>query len=193
MLARAHLQVRPIVSVLSTLMALMLVSPTAAVAQGNTDPTYQALRSVGLSGEGVGVKDLILVRDAARFDVILTTNMFGDILSDEASELSGSLGLGSSVNVGATHCMAQAQHGSAPDIAGQNKANPTSLILSVAMLLDWMARTRGNETFARGASLVEKSVDALLEVPERRTADLGGQLGTEAFTAALCEEITRRV
>jgi isocitrate/isopropylmalate dehydrogenase len=135
----------------------------------------------------------LLVRDAARFDVILTTNMFGDILSDEASELSGSLGLGSSVNVGATHCMAQAQHGSAPDIAGQDKANPTSLILSAAMLLDWLARTRGNETFARGASLVEQSVDALLEVPEKRTPDLCGPLGTKAFTAALSEEITRRL
>jgi isocitrate/isopropylmalate dehydrogenase len=135
----------------------------------------------------------LLVRDAARFDVILTTNMFGDILSDEASELSGSLGLGSSVNVGATHCMAQAQHGSAPDIAGQDKANPTSLILSAAMLLDWLARTRGNETFARGANLVEQSVDALLEVPEKRTPDLGGPLGTKAFTAALCEEISRRL
>jgi 3-isopropylmalate dehydrogenase len=135
----------------------------------------------------------LLVRDAARFDVILTTNMFGDILSDEASELSGSLGLGSSVNVGATHCMAQAQHGSAPDIAGQDKANPTSLVLSAAMLLDWLARTRGNETFARGASLIEQSVDALLEVPEKRTPDLGGPLGTKAFTAALCEEITRRL
>jgi 3-isopropylmalate dehydrogenase len=135
----------------------------------------------------------LLVRDAARFDVILTTNMFGDILSDEASELSGSLGLGSSVNVGATHCMAQAQHGSAPDIAGQGKANPTSLVLSAAMLLDWLARTRGNEAFARGAHLVEQSVDALLEVPEKRMPDLGGTLGTKAFAAARCEEITRRL
>jgi len=135
----------------------------------------------------------LLVRDAARFDVIVTTNMFGDILSDEASELSGSLGLGSSVNVGATHCMAQAQHGSAPDIAGQDKANPTSLILSAALLLDWLARTRGIETFARAAKLVEQSVDVLLELPEKRTADLGGPFGTKAFTGALCEEIERRI
>jgi 3-isopropylmalate dehydrogenase len=135
----------------------------------------------------------LLVRDAARFDVILTTNMFGDILSDEASELSGSLGLGSSINAGAAHCMAQAQHGSAPDIAGQDRANPTSLILSAAMLLDWLARARGYEAFAKGANLVEQSVDALLEVPEKRTPDLGGPLGTKAFTAALCEEIIRRL
>jgi 3-isopropylmalate dehydrogenase len=135
----------------------------------------------------------LLVRDAARFDVILTTNMFGDILSDEASELSGSLGLGGSVNAGTTHCMAQAQHGSAPDIAGWDKANPTSLILSAAMLLDWLASNRGIETFARAAKVVEQSVDALLEVPEKRTADLGGPLGTKAFTKALCEEINRAI
>ena len=135
----------------------------------------------------------LLVRDAARFDVILTTNMFGDILSDEASELSGSLGLAGSINAGAAHCMAQAQHGSAPDIAGRDQANPTSLILSAAMLLDWLARKSGREIFARAAELVEESVDALLEVPEKRTADVGGPLGTKAFTAAVCEEINRRI
>jgi len=134
----------------------------------------------------------LLVRDAARFDVILTTNMFGDILSDEASELSGSLGLGSSINVGAKHCMAQAQHGSAPDIAGQDKANPTSLILSTAMLLEWLASTHHDEKFAKGAKIIDESVDALLEAPQKRTADLGGTLGTKAFTAALCAEISRR-
>ncbi len=72
----------------------------------------------------------MLVRDAQRFDVIVTTNMFGDILSDLASELSGSLGLGGAINAGDTHCMAQAQHGSAPDIQGQDKANPCSRPLS---------------------------------------------------------------
>ena len=77
----------------------------------------------------------LLVRDAARFDVVLTTNMYGDILSDEATELSGSLGLAASINAGDAHCMAQAQHGSAPDIAGQDRANPVSLILSAAILL----------------------------------------------------------
>ncbi|HZQ60578.1 MAG TPA: isocitrate/isopropylmalate family dehydrogenase, partial [Casimicrobiaceae bacterium] len=74
----------------------------------------------------------MLVRDARRFDVIVTTNMFGDILSDEAAELSGSLGLGGAINASDSSCMAQAQHGSAPDIAGQDKANPTSLVLSAA-------------------------------------------------------------
>jgi 3-isopropylmalate dehydrogenase len=133
----------------------------------------------------------LLVRDAARFDVIVTTNMFGDILSDEASELSGSLGLGSSINAGDAHCMAQAQHGSAPDIAAQDKANPTALILSSATLLDWLGRRHGENALARASRLIEDSVDALLENPSTRTLDLGGTLGTKAFTAALCDQIGR--
>jgi 3-isopropylmalate dehydrogenase len=131
----------------------------------------------------------LLVRDAARFDVVVTTNMFGDILSDEAAELAGGLGLGGSINAGDTHCMAQAQHGSAPDIAGQGRANPTSLILSSAMLLDWLGRKRGKREFAAAARTIDRAVDAMLKDPARRTADLGGALGTRAFTAELCEQI----
>ncbi|HEY0525904.1 MAG TPA: isocitrate/isopropylmalate family dehydrogenase [Stellaceae bacterium] len=133
----------------------------------------------------------MLVRDAQRFDVIVTTNMFGDILSDEASELSGSLGLGPSINFGDAHCMAQAQHGSAPDIQGQDKANPCSLVLSSAMLLEWIADKRGEESFRRGAAAINTAVDALIKRPETRTPDLRGPLGTEAFTQRLCEEIER--
>src|SRR5207302_881739 len=84
----------------------------------------------------------LLVRDASAFDVIVTTNMFGDILSDEASEISGSLGLAESINAGTTHAIAQAQHGSAPDIAGKDIANPAALIGSAAMLLAWLWGTR---------------------------------------------------
>jgi 3-isopropylmalate dehydrogenase len=136
----------------------------------------------------------LLVRDAQRFDVVVTTNMFGDILSDEASELSGSLGLAGSVNVSDTHGMAQAQHGSAPDIAGQDRANPVSLILSAAMLLDWLARRApGRENFARAAEVTERAIDVLLADPARRTPDLGGGLGTQTFAAALCEEIGRQL
>jgi 3-isopropylmalate dehydrogenase len=133
----------------------------------------------------------LLVRDAARFDVVVTTNMFGDILSDEAAELSGSLGLAGSLNAGEKHAMAQAQHGSAPDIAGQNKANPISLILSAGMLLDWLARKHGEEKYARAAGIVEESVDSILKDPARRTPDLGGSLGSREFTHALKEEIGR--
>jgi len=135
----------------------------------------------------------LLIRDAARFDTVVATNLFGDILSDEASELSGSLGLGAAINAGDEHCMAQAQHGSAPDIAGKDLANPVSLIVSAAMLLDWLGRHYGQEKFAHAARLIERAVDALLEHPNTRTRDLGGPLGTASFTAALERELDRRV
>jgi len=117
--------------------------------------------------------------------VIVTTNMFGDILSDEAAELSGSLGLAGSINASATHCMAQASHGSAPDIAGQDRANPTSLMLSAGMLLEWLSIKHQRPEFARAHRAIEDSIDVLLADPARRTRDLGGPLGTRAFGEAL--------
>lgn len=133
----------------------------------------------------------LLVRDAQRYDVIVTTNMFGDILSDEAAELSGSLGLAGSVNHSDIHAMAQAQHGSAPDIAGQDRANPTSLILSAAMLLEWFARRApGREAHARAAAAIERVADELVTDPARRTPDLGGPLGTQAFAEAFCAALS---
>jgi 3-isopropylmalate dehydrogenase len=123
----------------------------------------------------------LLVRDPSRFDVIVTGNMFGDILSDEASELSGSLGLAGSVMAGDERCCAQAQHGSAPDIAGQDKANPTSLILSAAMLLEWLGGRHRRPGLGAAAKAIEAAIDASLQSPSTRTADLGGRLGTRAF------------
>jgi len=123
----------------------------------------------------------LLVRDASQFDVIVTTNMFGDILSDEASEIAGSLGLAESINAGTDHAMAQAQHGSAPDIAGQDKANPSSLIGSAAMLLAWLGERRDDARLAQAAAGIERALDTAIAKPEWRTADLGGPLGTKAF------------
>jgi 3-isopropylmalate dehydrogenase len=123
----------------------------------------------------------LLVRDASAFDVIVTTNMFGDILSDEASEISGSLGLAASINAGSEHALAQAQHGSAPDIAGKDVANPASLIGSAAMLLGWLGERRGNERLAQAADLIERALDHVIVNPQWRTPDLGGPLGTRAF------------
>jgi 3-isopropylmalate dehydrogenase len=127
----------------------------------------------------------LLIRTPERFDVIVTTNMFGDILSDEAAELSGSLGLGGSINAGDARCVAQAQHGSAPDIAGRNIANPTSLILSAAMLLDWHGQRSANSKLAAAATLVERAVEQVLENPATRTRDIGGSLDTDAFADAV--------
>ena len=131
----------------------------------------------------------LLVRSPERFDVIVTTNMFGDILSDEASELSGSLGLGGAINAGERYCVAQAQHGSAPDIAGANLANPTSLILSAAMLLDWRGRRTLDEKLTDAAALIERAIDRVIGDPLTRTRDLGGTLGTDAFTSAVCAAV----
>jgi 3-isopropylmalate dehydrogenase len=127
----------------------------------------------------------MLVRDPARFDVIVATNFHADILSDLASELSGGLGLAGSTNQNDVLCCAQAQHGSAPDIAGQDRANPVSLILSAAMLLEWHAEKRGNAPAGAAAKAIQDGVDTLLADPATRTRDLGGPLGTEAFGARL--------
>jgi len=131
----------------------------------------------------------LLLRDPMRFDVIVTGNMFGDILSDEASELSGSLGLAGSTMQGDTQCVAQAQHGSAPDIAGQDKANPTSLVLSTVMMLEWLAGRERRPEFAQAAKAIEAAIDACLQDKATRTRDLGGTLGTQAFT----KEVVKRV
>jgi 3-isopropylmalate dehydrogenase len=131
----------------------------------------------------------LLLRDPMRFDCIVTGNMFGDILSDEASELSGSLGLAGSVMAGDERCCAQAQHGSAPDIAGQDKANPTSLILSAAMLLEWLGTRHSRSEFGRAAQAIEVAIDAALKEPATRTRDLGGSLGTQAFAAEIAQRI----
>ena len=124
----------------------------------------------------------LLVRDAGRYDVICTTNFYGDTLSDLASELSGSLGLAGSLNAGVDHAAAQAQHGSAPDIAGQDKANPTSMILSAAMLLRWHGERAGDARYSEAATLIEKTIDRVLSDAATRTRDLGGPLGTARFT-----------
>jgi 3-isopropylmalate dehydrogenase len=127
-----------------------------------------------------------LIRTPSRFDVIVTTNMFGDILSDEASELAGSLGLGASLNAGDDRAVAQAQHGSAPDIAGQDRANPTALLLSAAMLLRWLGGRRDNgQAFISAASAMEEAVEGAIATPGERTRDLGGTLGTQAFAKAV--------
>jgi isocitrate/isopropylmalate dehydrogenase len=134
----------------------------------------------------------LLIRTPGRFDVIVTTNMFGDILSDEASELCGSLGLGGSINAGDNICVAQAQHGSAPDIQELNIANPTSLILSASMLLSWRGKRDGNAKLVDAAAVIERAIAAALHDPALRTRDLGGTRNTDEFAQSVCEFIRSR-
>ena len=123
----------------------------------------------------------LLVRDPTRFDVIVTTNMFGDILSDLASELSGSLGLAASLNCSLEFAVAQAQHGSAPDIAGEGIANPASLIGSAGMLLAWIGERRDDPRLIEASAAVDRAIAEVIGRPEHRTRDLGGDVGTAAF------------
>ena len=154
------------------------------------------VRKVAREFPGVELEEVIvdamaalLLRDPMRFDVVVTENMYGDILSDEASELSGGLGLGGSLNAGDAHGVAQAQHGSAPDIAGKGVANPTSLILSAAMLLEWLGVRRKDAKLAEAAKRIEAAVDAALKDPVTRTRDLGGTSGTKEFAAAVAAKL----
>jgi isocitrate/isopropylmalate dehydrogenase len=146
---------------------------------------------VRLEEEIVDAMAAKLVRHPQHFDVVLATNFYADVLSDLAAELSGSLGLAGSVNAGDERCAAQAQHGSAPDIAGQDKANPTSLILSAAMLLEWLGERRHSKACADAARAIEEAVDSVLADPAKRTADLGGKLGTRAFGDAVAAGIEK--
>jgi len=123
------------------------------------------------------------------FDVILTTNMFGDILSNLANALAGSLGLAAALNVGDHHAAANAGHGSAPDIAGKGIANPSGIILSSALLLDWLGERHQKNAYQRAARAIDKAIDAVLSDGKSSTRDLGGILSTSAFAARVSEAI----
>jgi 3-isopropylmalate dehydrogenase len=152
-------------------------------------------RAIAAEYPGVAVEYVLIdammayvVRDPARFDVIVTTNMFGDLLSSLTAELSGSLGLGASLNVGDSHAMAQASHGSAPDIAGQDVANPLSLILGAALLCEWHGRRHGAPAFLLAAAAIKRAVEAAVAARET-TRDLGGHLGTRAAGEAVASKL----
>jgi 3-isopropylmalate dehydrogenase len=130
----------------------------------------------------------LLVRNPARFDVIVTTNMFGDIISDMTAEASGSLGLGGSLNAGEDYAMAQAAHGSAPDIAGKDIANPFSLILSASLLLGWYGRRKGLAAFTQAAASIDSGIAAAIAAGEI-TRDIGGRLSTKQTGEALAARI----
>ena len=131
----------------------------------------------------------LLVRSPEKFDVVVTTNMFGDILSDEAAELAGGLGLAASLNAGDDHAIAQAAHGSAPDIAGQNIANPVAMVHSTAMLLDHLGAKHVDVKLTKAGRFLAEKTDALLVSESTRTSDLGGSCTTSGFGEALVASI----
>lgn len=149
----------------------------------------RAHRDVEVEDVHVDAMASLLVREPERFDVIVSTNMFGDILSNEAAELSGGLGLAGSLNMGDSHAAAQASHGSAPDIAGSDRANPTAMLASAAQLLGWLAEKHQSNALAEAAECLDRNLTGALSLQETRTVDLGGKLGTRAFGEALAERI----
>jgi isocitrate dehydrogenase (NAD+) len=125
-----------------------------------------------------------LVLDPWQFDVILTTNLFGDILSDEMAGLVGGLGMAPAANIGVDAAIFEAVHGSAPDLAGQGVANPLALLLASAMMLDHV----GRQDLARR---MRKAIDLTLNEDKVRTRDLGGTASTEQFTQSIIDQLKR--
>lgn len=132
----------------------------------------------------------LLVRRPADFDVLVTENLFGDILSDLAAELAGSLGTAGSINCSDTKAMAQASHGAAPDIAGRGIADPVGILASTAMMLRWWGEHRDDDALTRCASRIDNAVEATLAAGIR-TADLGGTASTREFGDAVATATAR--
>jgi 3-isopropylmalate dehydrogenase len=118
------------------------------------------------------------------FRLVATTNLFGDILSDQASGLAGGVGLASSLNAGSDHAMAQAVHGTAPDIAGKGLANPAALIMSTVQLLDWLYQRTSDQACQAAAAQLRRGVAGAIG-GGTHTADLGGSATTSAFKQAV--------
>ena len=130
-----------------------------------------------------------LVMKPQQYDVVVTTNQFGDILTDEGAGIVGGLGLAPGLCVGERQAMSQATHGSAPDIAGRNIANPYAMIMSGKMLFEWLGRKRSEPAAVQAAQLIDAAVDKVIAEAKTLTADLGGKAGTtqmgDAIVAAL--------
>ncbi len=129
-------------------------------------------------------------RNPARYRLVATTNLFGDILSDQASGLAGGVGLAPSLNAGSEHAMAQAVHGTAPDIAGKGRANPSALILSTALLMRWLYQRGKGHACRDAATLLEHGVRSAIAAGNV-TPDLGGDASTDAFARAVVSALRK--
>ncbi|MGO1120554.1 isocitrate/isopropylmalate dehydrogenase family protein [Rhodovibrionaceae bacterium A322] len=132
---------------------------------------------------------LNFVRQPWAYDVLVTENMFGDILSDLGAALMGGMGMAPSADIGDHHAVFQPCHGSAPDIAGQGKANPTAMFLSAAMMLDWLSVTHKNPSLHQAAEAIVTAVDQAFASGKLLPYELGGQSGTAAITDAVLDQL----
>jgi 3-isopropylmalate dehydrogenase len=135
---------------------------------------------------------LDMVRRPWDFDVLVTENMFGDILSDLAAGLVGGMGFAPSADIGDNHAVFQPSHGTAPDIAGTGKANPTAMILSASMMLDWLGHRHGVTACSDAARLIDDAMETAIAEGLVRTYDAGGSDGTEAVAKAVIDVIKGR-
>jgi 3-isopropylmalate dehydrogenase len=140
---------------------------------------------IAVSHNYVDAQALDLVRRPWDFDVLVMENMFGDILSDLGGGLVGGMGMAPCAELGEHHGLFQPAHGSAPDIAGQDKANPTATFLSAAMMLDWLGQRAGLAHMSEAAALLEKAVEHAFAANELRPMEFGGDQGLKAATAAV--------
>jgi 3-isopropylmalate dehydrogenase len=130
-----------------------------------------------------------LVMNPQQFDVVVTTNQFGDILTDEGAGVVGGLGLAPGLCVGERLAMSQATHGSAPDIAGKNIANPYALIMSGQMLFEWLGRKHDEPRATRAAQLIDAAVERVIAEAKHLTPDLGGKAGTTQMGDAIAAAV----
>ncbi|MEP2704041.1 MAG: isocitrate/isopropylmalate family dehydrogenase [Roseibium sp.] len=137
----------------------------------------------------VDAQALDLVRKPWEFDVLVMENMFGDILSDLAGGLVGGMGMASCAEIGDTTGLFQPAHGSAPDIMGQDKANPLAAILSGALMLDYLSEKLAKPELSDAAALIDAAIEAGFEANALRPMEFGGDMGTEAITREILARI----
>jgi 3-isopropylmalate dehydrogenase len=136
---------------------------------------------------------MFVLTQPERYDVCVTTNMFGDILTDLASVLQGGMGMAVGCNVGDDHAMFEPIHGSAPPLAGKDRANPMAMMLATGEAMAWLGRRFGDERLARAHAAIEGAVATLVARGEPLTGDLGGTAGTAAVAQAVRDEVARRL
>lgn len=171
--------------------------------KGNVLRSYLFFRDVALEVgrryNNINVEDMYvdnaayqLIVNPERFDIILTPNMFGDILSDEAAGLIGSMGLTCSANIGEKYGLFEPVHGSAPDI-NLEYANPLGQILTASMMLEWLSYKKEKREFAEASIQIREAVERILEEGEALTPDLGGRAKTDEIIEEILEYIRRKL
>ena len=155
----------------------LFVETCRSVADGYSDIEYEEMI--------VDACAMKLILMPEHFDIILTTNMFGDILSDEAAGLIGGLGMAPSGNIGEDHAIFEPVHGTAPDIAGKGIANPIAMILSAKMMLEWLGEQEA-------ATAAEEAVIKVLRKGDALAPDLGGSASTDEVAVAICGKLAEK-